>query len=186
MEILNDGAAIKIVNAPLPPIEVIKHNIKVVTVIKTNIIKIDIGEGALRNIFIPFASVTAPVTANPDALRDAILAMLPSGSSTVGSATEAKQDAEIALINTVNTSVLQLNNLVAANFDKTFYEPSMVDDTGANIVYKGYAATSALETNAVWAIERVRIEAGVEVHTWADGDKVFDNVWHDREALIYK
>lgn len=186
MEIINDGASIKIVNGTQSR-DINKSQIKVVEVIKTNIIKIDIGEGALRNVFVPYASVTNPVTASADELRAAINAMLPGGSSGgVGSATEAKQDAEITLLNTVNTSVLNLSNIISANSDKTFYEPSMIDDTGANIVYKGYSATSVLPNQPNWAIERIRIEAGIEVHTWADGDKAFDNVWNDREGLIYK
>jgi len=185
MEILNDGASIKIVNG-LQSRDINKSQIKIVEVIKTNIVKIDIGEGALRNIFVPFASVTNPVTADAEALRTAINAMLPASGGNVGTATEAKQDAEITLLNTVNTSVLALNSLVSSNFDKIFYEPSMVDDTGANLVYKGFAVPGAIETNPVWAIERVQIVNGVEVHTWADGDKLFDNVWHDREGLIYK
>ncbi|MBL7932315.1 MAG: hypothetical protein JNL60_10450, partial [Bacteroidia bacterium] len=49
-----------------------KSQIIEVSVIKTNIIKIDIGQGALHNIFIPYTDVTSPVTANAAALRDKI------------------------------------------------------------------------------------------------------------------
>ncbi len=184
MEILNDGASIKIVNGSQSR-DINKSQIKVVEVIKTNIIKIDIGEGALRNIFVPFASVTNPVTADAEALRAAINAMLPASGGNVGTATEAKQDAEIALLNALSTSLTSIQSLTQTNGDKIFYEPSMVDDSGANLVYKGYAAVGSTENQPAWAIERVRIENGIEVHTWADGNKAFDNVWHDREGLNY-
>lgn len=178
MEILNDGAAIKIINGTQSR-DVLKYQIKVVEVIKTNIIKIDIGAGALGNIFVPYAAVTNPNTASPEALKDAILAMLPSSSTgAAGMATEAKQDTANILLNQMKSTLLDLKTQAQV--------PSMIDDTGANLVYKGYAAVGTLENQPLWAIERVRIENGVEVHAWADGDRNFDNVWIDREAATYK
>ena len=178
MEIINDGAAIKIINGTQSR-DVLKYQIKVVEVIKTNIIKIDIGAGALGNIFVPYAAVTNPNTASPDALKDAILAMLPSSSTgAAGMATEAKQDTANILLNQMKSTLLDLKTQAQV--------PSMIDDTGANLVYKGYAAVGTLENQPLWAIERVRIENGVEVHAWADGDRNFDNVWIDREAATYK
>lgn len=186
MEILNDGAAIKIINGTQSR-DVLKSQIKVVEVIKTNIIKIDIGAGALGNIFVPYATVTNPNTASPEALKDAILTMLPSNSAgAAGMATEAKQDTANILLNQMKSTLLDLKAQAQVQADKTFYGPSMIDDTGANLVYKGYAAVGTLENQPFWAIERVRIENGVEVHAWADGDRNFDNVWIDREAATYK
>lgn len=186
MEILNDGAAIKVVNGSQSR-NVLKAQIKIVEVIKTDIIKIDIGAGALGNIFAPFSSVTNPATASPDALKEAILAMLPTSvGSAAGAATEAKQDNTIVLLNLMRSTLTDLKNLGQVANEKSFYEPSMVDDTGAKLVYRGYAPVATGESQPQWAIERVRIENGVEVHAWADGDKNFDNVWADRESLTYR
>ena len=190
MEITNNGACVRISNtAPggtsAQTEDVQKSLIVKVDVIKTNIIRIDIGQGALYNIFIPFAGVTNPVTANADALKDAILAMLPQGSTGSGSATEAHQIEEIAAINALNTSIGGLSNLTTASLDKTLDEPLLVDDSGANIVYKGYAAIGAKQTDSQWAISRTQRIAEIDVTTWANGAKLLNNIWTNRETLTY-
>lgn len=165
---------------------VTKSQIIEVTVIKTNIIKIDIGQGALHNIFIPYTDVTSPVTANAAALRDRINDFLaPSSGGSVGSATEAKQDAEIAVLNTLNTSISTLKDLVTTIDAKIFYEPLMVDDGGAGVIYKGYALPGTAQELPQWAIQRIMKVGDVDVYTWADGNKNFDNIWINRETLSY-
>ncbi len=97
--ITDNGASIKLTIGTQVR-NVIKAQIIEITVIKTNIIKIDIGQGPLDNIFIPYADVTAPLTADPEALRDAITALLTSAANSL-SATEAKQTEQIDILNTV-------------------------------------------------------------------------------------
>src|SRR5688500_8265241 len=94
-----------------------KSQIIEISVIKNNIVKIDIGQGALHNIFIPYAEVTFPVTANPAALRDAISALLnpvadAGGGGTDGLATEAKQDSELAKLDTLKGSIDTLKSVL--------------------------------------------------------------------------
>ena len=187
IQITNNGASIKITNGTLIR-NVTKSQIIEVTVIKTTIIKIDIGQGALHNIFIPFSEVTAPVTANAGVLRDAIndFMALPSGGSVVGGATEVKQVEEIDILTTMNASLTTMRGLVTIIDNKIFYEPSLIDDGGAGIIYKGYALlTGALQTEPIWAIQRIQAIGNVDVYTWADGNKNFDNNWVDRETLNY-
>ncbi len=166
---------------------VTKSQIIEVSVIKTNIIKIDIGQGALHNIFIPYIDVTSPVTANAGALRDKIndfLAPAASGGA-VGNATEAKQDAEIAVLNTINGSISTIRDLVTTIDNKIFYEPLMVDDGGAGVIYKGYAMPGTAQEVPQWAIQRIMKVGDVDVYTWADGNRNFDNIWINREVLSY-
>lgn len=181
----DNGASLKISDGTLTR-NVTKSQIIEVTVIKTNIIKIDIGQGALHNIFIPYIDVTNPVTANAGALRDRINDFLaPAIGSSVGSATEAKQIEQIDVLNTINSSVTTIKNLVTTIDNKIFYEPLLIDDSGVGLIYKGYAIPGTLQNAAQWAIQRIRREGDVEVYTWADGDKNFDNSWIDRETLTY-
>lgn len=188
MEILNNGGSIKIVDAGQER-NVNKAQIKLVEVIKTNIIKIDIDKGALGNIFFPYSGVTNPATANPNALADAITAMLPSGGGGgggAGSATEAKQDIQITTLNSISSALTNLNALTSVHVDMDFYDPTRIDDSGAGLIYKGFALPNTLPTAANWAIQRIRREADVDVVTWADGNKNFDNVWNNREGLDYR
>lgn len=181
MEISSNGASLKIVDGT-NVVNVIKANILFVEVIKTNIIKIDIGAGPLHNFFVSFPDVTVPVTANPGALRDAILEMLLSGTGNTGNATEANQLAEIAALNNVVTTLNAINIGVT---DKTFDEPLLMDDGQAHLIYKGYALIGSKGNQAVWAIQKIQHIAGTDVVTWANGNKNFTNVWNDREALTY-
>jgi hypothetical protein len=185
--IADNGGSIKItIGANIRNIT--KSQIIEISVIKATIIKIDIGQGALHNIFIPFIDVTAPVTASAADLRDAITALLPSGSgggSGAGSATEAKQTEEINLLTTINGSMNTMRGLVTTIDNKIFYEPLLVDDGGAGIIYKGFAAPSSGQETPVWAIQRIQRILDVDVYTWAGGNKEFVNNWIDRETLSY-
>lgn len=186
MEIVNNGGSIKLIEGAQVR-NVNKAQITLVEVIKTNIIKIDIDKGALGNIFFPYASVTNPATADPNALAEAIIAMLPSGGGGGGGgdATEAKQDATITILNSMGSTLMGIQNLSAAELDMQFYDPIRIDDSGAGIIYKGYAVVGTLPTASNWAIQRIRRESDVDVVTWANGTRNFSHVWNNREALTY-
>src|SRR5687767_15151555 len=133
-EISNNGASLKIkIGAQVR--DIMKHQIQEIVVVKTDTIKIDIGKGALYNVFIPFADVTVPLVADVDALREAINDML--AASVAGNATEAKQIEEIAKLNFLNDAVNNIKNSVSTLDSKIFFEPVLVDESNPNIIYKG-------------------------------------------------
>lgn len=175
--IQENGACIRIVIDGKPR-NIQKTAIKEIDVIKNTIVKLDIGEGALHNVFINHPEVVEPVTSDAAALREALIAMLPTIASGAGSATEAKQDQEIALLNT-------MTGFLASIEDKTLEEPLLTDHSGAGIIYKGFAIPGSLPTEAKWAIQRIRHEADVDVITWSGGVKTLNKIWDDRESLIY-
>lgn len=92
-QIINNGTSLKIVTDGVPRL-ILKSQIKDVNVLRNTIIKIDIGQGTLNNVYVDQVDVTDPVSASVDDLRDKIIAML--NTSTAGLATELKQDSEIA------------------------------------------------------------------------------------------
>ncbi len=165
-----------------------KQTIVEITVVKGTHIKIDIGQGALHNIFIPYSDVVSPSTTSVDLLRDAITAYIPNsggGGTNVGGATEAKQIEQVGLLNTINTSVSTVKNLLTVIDAKVYYEPLMIDDSGAGIVYKGYALPGTHQEAPAWAIERIERIGEVDVHTWANGNRDFTNSWLNREIVTY-
>lgn len=185
--IVNNGGSIKItIGTQIRNIT--KAQIIEVSIIKTNIIKIDIGKGALHNIFIPHADVTLPTTANANGLRDAITNLITPDTSggAVGGATEALQIDEIGLLTTINSSITTLRTLVTTIDNKLFYEPMLIDDGGAGLIYKGFALNTATnQESPLWAIQRIQKVIDVDVYTWANGNKNFTNSWLDREILPY-
>ncbi|MFL5763892.1 MAG: hypothetical protein ACJ77K_08135 [Bacteroidia bacterium] len=182
IEITNNGASLKITNGTQVR-NIMKSQIQEIVVVKTDTVKIDIGKGALYNVFIPFADVTVPAVANADALRDAINEML--SSTVAGTATEAKQIEEIAKLNTLNTTVAQIQTSVNSLDSKVFFEPVLIDESNPNIIYKGFASPAAKVGDPVWAIQKVSIAGDICSYQWADGNKNFDNVWNDRTTLPY-
>jgi molybdopterin-binding protein len=182
IEITNNGASLKIKNGTQVR-NIMKSQIQEIVVVKTDTVKIDIGKGALYNVFIPFADVTIPAVANVDALRDAINEML--SSAQAGIATEAKQIEEISKLDSLNTTVSQIHTSVNSLDSKVFFEPVLIDESNPNIIYKGFASPAAKVDDPVWAIQKVSNTGDVCSYQWADGNKNFDNVWNDRATLSY-
>jgi len=182
ISIEDNGTKIKITNGTEVR-NIMKSQVREIEVIKTNIIKIDIGQGALDNIFIPFADVTVPLKSDPETLRDTILTFLESVGG--NGAKEANQVQEIELLSGLKNSIQTLQGLITSIDNKSFYQPLLVDNN-AGVIYRGYAAIGADPKAAVWAIERISSSKGLQTHKWADGDRNFDNIWDKREELIYK
>lgn len=74
--ITDSGSSIKITVGTQKPRNILKSKVIELTIIKTDILKIDIGKGALENIFIPHPDVVIPLTASADALQEAVQLML--------------------------------------------------------------------------------------------------------------
>jgi hypothetical protein len=180
-EIVNNGATLKLTIGTVSKL-ILKTQIKEISVVNTNVIKLDTGQG-LYNNFITYADVTNPVTANPEALRDAINAMLTTGGG--GSATETKQDAEITELQNIKTRMDTLLGKVDTLNDRVFIEALLVDEATPNTIYKGYAIPGASTANPVWAIEKTTCLGDVTIKKWASGNKNFDKVWNNRAVLIY-
>ena len=182
-QIINNGSNLKIVTSTTTRY-ILKSQIIEVEVVRDTIIKIDIGQGALYNIFIDQIEVTAPISISAADLRDKIMDMLQSVSAG-GLATEQKQiDGNAEIVN-VKNSINDMKDKVNTLNDKLFYDPKLVDESNANIVYKGFAAPGSLTNAAVWAILKIINNQGVLSYQWSDGNKLFDNVWDNRKVLLY-
>lgn len=185
--ISDNGASIKLTIGTQVR-NIFKSQIVEIAVIKTNIIKIDIGMGSLYNIYIPYADVTSPVTASPEALRDAISALLPNSSNsggTSGGATEAKQIQEIDILNIMKNDLNSMKGTLTGMDGKVLPEPLIVDESGVGLIYKGYANIGTPVTDVTWAIQRIERRGEVNTTTWANGNKNFTNRWEEREILVY-
>ena len=76
VQIINDNSCIRVVNGTTPLL-IHKSQVKTIDTIKNDTVRVDIGEGTLRHIYIKFSDVVAPSgLADANALRDAIKAML--------------------------------------------------------------------------------------------------------------
>lgn len=182
IEISNNGASLKIKNGAQVR-HIMKHQIVEIEIVKTNILKIDIGKGALYNVYIPHPEVILPALATPEELKDAVNAML--DASVAGNATEARQVEQLTKLNDLNLNINTLKQSLQNVDNKLFFEPAFVDESNPNTIYKGYAVPGALAGDAVWAIQKVVVAGDVCTYLWADGNRNFDNVWESRTTLTY-
>ncbi len=183
LEITNNGASLKIFDGTNTR-NIMKNQIQEISVIKTNIIKIDIGKGALNNVFINFPDVTNPVVASVDLLRAAINDMLAS-TVAAGTATEAHQLEEIAKLNTINDSANQIKSSVGSLDNKLFFDATAIDESNPQAIYKGYAQPGSKTSDAAWAIQKITNNGDVLSYQWANGKKDFANIWDNRLTLTY-
>ena len=184
IQILNDGASLRIVNAA-SVLLINKSHIKTIDTVRDNTIRLDISSGALKNIFIKFSEVTIPA-ALPDvyALRDAINSMLQT--NTAGLATEQKQDVQIELL----SGILSALNEIKIAIGKCCCNGQImrIDESNPLVTYVGYAAGASQPNQAVWSIQRTTRFAtnDIVIVEWADGNELFDNIWDQRLELNYQ
>lgn len=159
---------------------ILKHQIRQVEIVRGTLIKIDIGQGALNNIYLDYVNVTVPITSTVEELREEIIKMLDVTSN--GATTDS---GEIQEIKNLQTLVESIQMKIDSLDDKIFYEPKLVDESNPNIVYNGFAAPGSSEQSPVWAIQKVIKENEIFFYQWATGNKNFDKVWSNRTELIY-
>lgn len=173
----NNGASLKLTEDGAVRF-VLKNQIREVEIVRDTIIKLDIGQGALNNIFIDQATVTSPASTGVEDLRDQLMGFIQTNAGITGFATEANQNKELDAFKVLQTTVNALN-------DKVFQAPSLVDESNPNAVYNGFAISGAKTSDPVWAIQKVTKVKGVMTYQWAAGTKNFDKIWDNRTALIY-
>lgn len=185
-QINNNGASLRITEDGQTR-NIMKHQIVEISIIKDTVLKIDIGQGALYNVFINHADVDDPKTDTPIALKDSVNAMLDIATTglPVGAATEAKQTTEIENLHQLNTSMDSVKATLIALDSKQRLEPLLIDEGNPNTIYKGFAVSGSSTKDAVWAIQRINYKGGISSYQWAGGKKTFENIWDNRTKLIY-
>jgi|GEM_PF-548735 len=180
-QIINDGAVIRIEkNGKI--LLVAKDQVKTIDIVHQNIVRIDIGEGPLKNIFLNYQEVASPVVASANELRDTIKAMMLTDAYLGG---DAKEVTQASILNQLGllTTVLAAMNLRQS--DPTNAEPSRTDESNPNMIYRGWHARFGDPEQHEWAIERVRQVNDEIIHEWAFGTKKLTSQWSQRETFTY-
>ncbi|RYY00994.1 MAG: hypothetical protein EOO53_20225 [Gammaproteobacteria bacterium] len=181
VQISNDGAVIRIEkNGKI--LLVAKDQVKTIDIVHTNNVRIDIGEGPLKNIFLNYQEVGSPVVASASELRDIINAMMLTDAYLGG---DAKEVTQVSILNQVSqlTNVLVAMNL--RELDATKGEPSRIDESNPNMIYRGWHARFGVPEQLEWAIERVKQVNDEIISEWAYGTKRQIYPWSQRETLNY-
>jgi hypothetical protein len=186
-QIFDDGACIRIQrlgdqNNIVKVLMLSKEQVKTIDVIKDNIVRIDIGEGPLNNIFINFLEVTFPVLSSADELRNEINAMLKSDIYDGDNLSEVTQRNILTKLEEI-AALMQSNNVAEANLSNG--EPSRIDESNPYMIYKGWHKLFGDEQANEWAIQRVRRENDQIIYEWAFGTQKQIYKWWDRASFAY-
>src|SRR5215218_8594220 len=150
-QIFNDGAVIRIENGT-KTLLVAKEQVKTIDTIQNNVVRIDIGEGPLKNIFINYQDVTNPAVGSANELRDLIKQWMVSDNYNGGDATEAGQ---VNILNKLGDISTILETIKQREVDLTQTEPSRIDEANPYMVYKGWHRLFGDEQADEWAIQRI-------------------------------
>lgn len=74
--------------------------------------------------------------------------------------------------------------------DDTYYRneddsPIRVDEPSSGITYAGYCFKTPVTSKAIWKIKRISVVGTETITEWADGDKLYNNIWDNRASLTY-
>lgn len=180
-KLINDGASVRIENGS-KILFVTKDQIKTIDTIQNNIVRIDIGEGPLKNIFINYQDVELPVVASANELRDLINQMLLSDNY---DGSDAKEATQLQILNKLGDITTVLASIKDKESDFSQTEPSRIDESNPNMIYKGWHKAFGVPTENEWAIERIRREDDQIISEWAFGHKKQIYTWDNRLGIQY-
>lgn len=147
---------------------ILKRHIREIYILEPSVVKLDIGEEGLRNIYLKHTEVSTPQTQSAEELRDVLNEML-------------RDDC----INQINQQISQISINVEAINSEIFIQASIIEQIDQGETYYGYALPGSNTSEPVWAIQKVSEDKGVSTYQWADGGKTFNQVWDDRKNLQY-
>src|SRR6266542_6120515 len=181
-KLINDGASIRMENGS-KILFVTKDQVKTIDTIQNNIVRIDIGEGPLKNIFINYQDVETPVIGSANELRDLINSMLMSDAYDGG---DAKEVTQVSMLGKLGDIATILASIKERENDLTQIEPTRIDESNPNTVYRGWHSKFGIPDQVEWAIERIKRVNDEEIHEWAFGFKKFLYAWNDRAKYQYQ
>jgi hypothetical protein len=185
-QLYNDGACIRIEqtlpNNVLKVLMLAKDQVRTIDIIKGSIIRIDIGEGPLKNIFINHQDVTFPIALDAEELRTMINGMM---NSDIHDSSDAKEVTQLSVLTKLGDIATLLATIKDKETDFSQFEPTRVDESNPNMVYRGWHKAFGVPDENEWAIERITRVNDEEIHEWAFGTKKQIYKWNDRATHPY-
>lgn len=185
-QVFNDNNCIRIqhtgANNEIKILMVSKEQIKTIDIIKTNIVRIDIGEGPLKNIYLNYQEVTFPTVGSAGALRDHINTLM---KSEIYDGDVPRESTLEEIEGKLGGIDLILRDIRKQGANAAKIEPIYTDESNPNTIYKGWAKALGNGADPIWAIQKITRAADVVTLEWADGNQQYDNIWDNRLQLQY-
>ncbi|RYY91012.1 MAG: hypothetical protein EOO15_00280 [Chitinophagaceae bacterium] len=190
INIFDGGASIRIVRGS-KTLLVNKEQIKAIDTIHDAIVRIDIGEGPLRNIFLDYREVNQPEVGGSEDLRDIINQMLTArsgsgdGSGCNCTCGDASESGQMMIYKQLESIGLGVGALLSIAKDILRTKPTIIDEGNSEMIYRGWHSKQGITNNPEWAIERIRRVEGIVYCEWAFGTKQQIYSWEARETYNY-
>ena len=185
-QLFNDANCIRIqqtlANNETKALMVSKEQIRTIDIVKTKFVRIDIGEGPLKNIFLNYQEVTFPTVNSAGDLRDHINALMKSEIYDGDAPKEATLEEVAGRLGGIETILRDIQKK-GENVPKL--EPIFIDESNPNVIYKGWARVVGIGSEPIWAIQKISQVDDIISHEWADGNQEYDNIWDNRLQLSY-
>ncbi len=148
-------------------------------------IRINVGNGALKPIYIRASDITNPanLTLGKNA-RNYLVELckdddagLPTLDNQVGQSETL--EAMRSLLGDIKTA------LVVYNPANIFNQPLITDNSVAGTTYSGYAVAGTAVNATGWAIKKAVVSGGSTTILWAYGNLNLTNVWNNRTTFTY-
>lgn len=174
-----------------------KSLVREISLVRDNLLKIDIGGGLSGNIYLPIVDIISPAYTDGNELCAQLndyLTQAPQQLSTQLTETytllgDVKQDGNdiLALLGGIQQQVSDINTMLNdVRLEALLQVPLIRDESNLSKIYCGYAPLGTPQSSPNWAILKIFSQANILSYQWADGDRNFDNVWADRAILDYQ
>jgi hypothetical protein len=163
-----------------------KQQIRLIEYHDEETIRINMGEGPLKPVYIRASDVTTPAGLINAKLVRAYLSGLCKNDDTATSPTLENQLEQSKLLDEINGVLGDIKTaLTVYNPANIFNQPLIMDSITPGTVYYGYAVAGTAVNAAGWAIKRVVTSGGVTNILWSNGNLNLSNSWNNRAAFTY-
>jgi hypothetical protein len=175
-----DSGGFILIEIPDKSLLIRKEQIRTIDKINETTVRLDMGEGPLRNIYIQHPFANTPMGQTADEILEVLEALMLSGQNSTGTASEGTLVALLQKVISIDSVVQQLKLK-----DTTQTEPTCIDESNQNMIYKGWHSAIGSFGAYEWAIERITRQNEIVVSEWAEGNKLFTHSWDERATLGY-
>ncbi|MFT3843675.1 MAG: hypothetical protein QM725_01380 [Lacibacter sp.] len=176
-----DTGGLIVIQYPNKSLMIRKEQVKTIDIIDELTVRLDIGEGPLKNIYVRHPLGSPPNGQSATEIVDDLIQCM----AAAASQSTCCEDS-LAVLNSILLKTGTIQNYILTRPALQFTEePTLIDESNPNIVYKGWHNGNGVQSNAEWAIQRITRSNDLIASEWAHGNKLFINIWSNRAVLPF-
>ncbi len=176
-----DTGGLIVIQYPNKSLMIRKEQVKTIDIIDELTVRLDIGEGPLKNIYVRHPLGSPPNGQTAEEIVDVLIQCM-----AANAAQSTCCEDSLAVLNSIlqKTSFIQTYVSTKPVLQLT-EEPTLIDESNPNVIYKGWHNGNGVRTNAEWAIQRITRSNDLIASEWAGGGKQFIHIWDERSTVLF-